>query len=226
MIDFTAALQRRRFLGTVATGAAAIGLAGLVAPFRSAALPKFSPPGTEDASFEKWLTQINGKHKQVFDAPGVNGALPLAWARVFLMTHNETGTPDSDLSCVLILRHGGIPLAMEDRLWQKYNFGEVFKVNDDTTKKPMVRNVFYKEDVMPLPDMSIAGLQKHGVLIGVCAMAIKVYSMGVAKEMKMDAEEVRKDWIAGVLPGIQVVPSGVLAVNRTQEKGCTYCYAG
>ncbi len=50
--------------------------------------------------------------------------------------------------------------------------------------------------------------------------------MKVAKEMKMDAAEVKKEWIAGILPGIQLVPSGVLAVNRGQEHGCTYCFAG
>jgi len=25
---------------------------------------------------------------------------------------------------------------------------------------------------------------------------------------------------------VTVVPSGVIAVNRTQEKGCAYCFAG
>jgi len=25
---------------------------------------------------------------------------------------------------------------------------------------------------------------------------------------------------------VQVVPSGVLAVSRAQEKGCSYCFAG
>jgi intracellular sulfur oxidation DsrE/DsrF family protein len=44
--------------------------------------------------------------------------------------------------------------------------------------------------------------------------------------MKMDAADVKKDWVSGILPGIQIVPSGVLAVNRAQEHGCTYCYAG
>jgi len=44
--------------------------------------------------------------------------------------------------------------------------------------------------------------------------------------MGMDPAEVKKDWVSGILPGIQVVPSGVLAVNRAQEQGCTYCYAG
>jgi intracellular sulfur oxidation DsrE/DsrF family protein len=227
MIDLNGSLHRRRFLGTVAAGAAAIGLSGLASPFRSVAAPAGTySPGTEDASFESWLGQIKGKHKQVFDAPGVNDALPLAWTRVFLMTHTDMGTPESDMTAVLILRHAGIPVAMEDRLWQKYNFGEVFKVTDSQTKKPATRNLFHKDDVMPLPDMSVVGLQKHGTMIGVCGMAIKVYSMNVAKQMNMDPEEVRKDWISGVLPGIQVVPSGVYAINRTQEKGCTYCYAG
>ncbi len=229
MIDLQGSLHRRRFLGTIAAGAAAVGLSGLATPFRSAASPAMTfspPPGTEDASFEAWVNQIKGKHKQVFDAPGVNSAMPLAWTRVFLMSHEETGTPESDVSAVLILRHSGIPIAMEDRLWQKYNFGKVFQVNDSKTKEPATRNIFHTEDAMPLPDMSVVGLQKHGALIGVCGMAIKVYSMNVAKEMNMDPEEVRKDWLSGILKGIQVVPSGVYAVNRTQEKGCTYCYAG
>jgi intracellular sulfur oxidation DsrE/DsrF family protein len=29
-----------------------------------------------------------------------------------------------------------------------------------------------------------------------------------------------------LIPGVQVVPSGVLAVARSQEKGCAYCFAG
>ena len=57
-------------------------------------------------------------------------------------------------------------------------------------------------------------------------MALTFYSKHVGEAMKMDAAEVKKDWVSGLLPGIQVVPSGVLAVNRAQEHGCTYCYAG
>ncbi len=44
--------------------------------------------------------------------------------------------------------------------------------------------------------------------------------------MKMDAKTVYNDWKSGVLPGIQIVPSGVWAVGRAQEHGCAYCYAG
>jgi len=39
-------------------------------------------------------------------------------------------------------------------------------------------------------------------------------------------EAVKKDWVAGLLPGVQVVPSGVLGVAHAQELGCVYCFAG
>jgi intracellular sulfur oxidation DsrE/DsrF family protein len=117
---------------------------------------------------------------------------------------------------------------MESRLWEKYKFGEMFKVDDEATKSPLTANPFWqpKEGSLPLPGMGIDELQKSGVLFGICDMALTVYSKMTAEKMKMDAAEVKKDWVSGVLPGVQIVPSGVLAVNRAQEHGCTYCFAG
>jgi intracellular sulfur oxidation DsrE/DsrF family protein len=42
----------------------------------------------------------------------------------------------------------------------------------------------------------------------------------------LKADEVYKDFMGGILPGVQVVPSGVWAVGRAQEHGCAYCFAG
>ncbi len=225
MLNSTQNLHRRGFLGTLAAGAAAVGITGLGAPYRLAAKSLRLP---SDDSFEAWLTKIAGKHKQVFDAPDHHEGMPLAWARVFLSTNNEGGTPDSDLCAVVILRHSAIPVAMEDRLWGKYKFGEQFKVTDAATKAPSVRNLWHnpKPGELPFPDMAVEELQKRGVLFGVCNMAMIFYSMQMGKAMNMDPAEIRKDWISGLLPGIQIVPSGVLAVNRAQEHGCTYCFAG
>jgi len=220
-------LHRRGFLGALAAGAA-VGIASIGTPFRLAAKAAAMPPLSDTSGFENWLGRINGKHRQVFDAPNHHEGMMFAWTRVFLSTNNEAGTADSDLSAVIILRHDAIPLAMEDRLWAKYKFGDVFKVTDPATKASSVRNVWSnpKPGELPFPDMHIEGLQKRGALMGVCDMALTFYSMNVAKSMNMDAAEVKKDWVSGILPGIQIVPSGVMAVNRTQEKGCTYCYAG
>jgi intracellular sulfur oxidation DsrE/DsrF family protein len=219
-------IHRRGFLGTL-VAAGAVGVTSL-APFRLNAMQEkmMSNPGS--SGFDDWLNKIRGKHRQAFDVPYPVGGLPLAQVRVFLMTNKAVGVSDDDVQAVIVLRHEAIPLAMDSALWKKYNFSKVFDVVDGETKKPITQNVFWhpKEGALPLPGMSIDELMKSGALFGVCDMAMTVASMHVAKKMKLKAEDVKKEWVAGVLPGIQVVPSGVLAVNRAQEHGCTYCYLG
>jgi intracellular sulfur oxidation DsrE/DsrF family protein len=104
----------------------------------------------------------------------------------------------------------------------------MFEVEDAQTKKPLMKNIYYSAPpgTFPIPGMPIDELMKDGVLFGICDMALTFFSGMVAKKMNMDAAAVKKEWVDGVMPGIQIVPSGVLAVNRTQEHGCTYCFAG
>lgn len=219
---------RRDFLGMIATGAAAAGIGTIAgsALSRANASPLFQ---TKDvAGFEAWLGKIKGTHKQVYDATRVNHAMPLAWSRVFLMTNASSGVPAGEAQAVVILRHDAIPMGMETALWEKYKFGEMFEVEDEQSKKPMTKNIYYSSPpgTFPLPGMSIEDLLKDGVLFGLCDMALTFYSMQLAKKLNVDAAVLKKEWVAGVMPGIQIVPSGVLAVNRAQEHGCTYCFAG
>jgi len=221
-------LHRRGFLGVLATGAAALGISSLTSPASLSAKPKVIPGPSDDAGFETWLNKIKGKHRQIFDAPDANGGFPFAWSRIFYMTNNAVGTPDNEITVVVILRHDAIPLSMNHPLWEKYKFGEFFKITDKATNAPAVRNPFYqpKPNELPLPGMSIEDLSKTGVLFGACDMALTFYSGMMAKSLNADAAEIKKDWVSGILPGIHIVPSGVLAINRTQEHGCTYCFAG
>lgn len=224
------ASSRRNFLGKIATGAATLGTAALVAPFKTAA----ADLSTKDlADTEEWFKKIQGKHRIVFDATRPHEILPFAWPKVFLLTNAATGTPEKDCSAVVVLRHDAIPYALHDNLWAKYKLGELFKADDPLTKAPATRNPFWK----PKPgDFKIPGvgnvpigineLQDSGVMFCVCNMAITVYSAVVADMMKLDAATVKQEWLDGVLPNIQVVPSGVWAVGRAQEHGCTYCFAG
>ena len=220
--------NRRSFLEKLASGAAALGATTLIDPSRLAGEPAHAASSADEKSLEAWLGKIKGKHKQVFDCMMPDGGIPLAWARVFLMTNKAVGVADGDCSAIVVLRHESIPLAMEDRLWAKYKFGDMFKINDGATKAPALRNMFWKPkpNELPVPGMGVNELLESGVLIGVCDMALTVYSKIVADQMKISADECKKDWVSGVFPGIEVVPSGVLAVNRAQEHGCTYCWAG
>lgn len=235
--------DRRKFLGQLTFGAATMGMAGLLTPFQSlqagtgadALLAGVSTgPGTGAlAEPDEWFKKIKGKHRIVFDVVRPNEIMPFAWPRVFLLTNQATGTMANDCNVVVVLRHDGIPYAFQSELWAKYNFGEVFKADDPATKKPSTRNPFWQpgKDDFKIPgfgavQIGINELQDSGVMFCVCDAAMTVYSAVIAEKMQKDAAEVKKEWIAGLLPGIQVMPSGVWAVGRAQEHGCTYCYAG
>lgn len=223
--------QRRTFLKQFTTGAAVLGAGMFAAPLQSFAAEEQSSPDVSDA--DTWFNKVKGKHRIVFDVPGPHEIFPFAWPKVFLLTNAKTGTPEKDCGVVVILRHNAIPYAMGNELWEKYKFGEMFKVTDPATKAPAVRNPFWQ----PKPgDFKIPGigevqigineLQASGVMFCVCDMAISVYSAVAAQGASQDPATVKKEWIAGLLPGVQPMPSGVWAVGRAQEHGCSYCFVG
>jgi hypothetical protein len=216
----TSTTPRRGFLGRLAAIAAAAGLGG-VTPSRLAA--EVGPGDRSlDAALDAWFGRITGKHRMIFDAPEPNSGLVAIWPRVYLNT--MTATWPGTATAVVILRHGAIPLGMNDALWAKYNLGEMFEVKDGDA--PAKRNPYATITGLPIPGLGIAELLKSGVLVGACDVALTIYSSGAAKKMGLDPETVKKEWIAGLLPGVQVVPSGVLGVARSQELGCAYCFAG
>lgn len=218
---------RREFLGSLAAGAATLGISTL-APLGLSATPEsVAMAGEADA----WFDKVKGKHRVVFDVPKPHEVFQFAWPRVFLITNANTGTPENECGVVIVLRHDSIPFAMNDSLWAKYKFGEMFKINDAVTKAPSVRNAFWKPKagdfsapgLGPL-SIGINELQDSGVMICVCDMALTVYSAVAAGGG--DAAAVKKEFVANLLPGIQVVPSGVWALGRAQEKKCAYIFVG
>lgn len=220
--------HRRGFLGRLAAGAAAFGLGTWTAPLAAAARPA-GREATANPEFEAWLNRMTGKHKMIYDVPEPNEGFAFIWARVFLNTTNETyGTTDADNTVVVVLRHNGLPYAMDSGMWAKYKFGEAFKITDGATKAPSVRHPLQhlKAGEALIPGMGADDLLAKGALIGVCNIALTLQSQRFGSQMGMPADVVKKEWIANLLPGVQVVPSGVIAVNRSQEKGCAYCFAG
>jgi len=225
--------SRRHFLSAVAAGTAAFSLTTLATPLSAGAKTVSENLNNTADDPDQWFNQIKGKHRIVFDVTEPHDKLPFAWSRVFLLTNAGTGTTEKDNSVVVILRHEAIPFAMQDQLWAKYKFGEMFKVKDPATQAASVRNPFWKPKAgdFRVPGIGpvaigINELQDSGVMFCVCNMALTVYSSAVSQMNNVKQEDVYNEWKKGLLPGVQIVPSGVWAVGRAQEHGCAYCFAG
>jgi len=218
--------SRRNFIGKVALGSTVAGLTGLVNPVTGNQLKK-SNHSMHVA--DEWFEKIKGSHRVVYDGPNPHDGFSIIWNWAFYLTNNQTGSPDSDITAMTVLRHSAIPFALEDRLWAKYKFGEVFGVKDNATGKPSLRNPYYepKEGDFPMPMIQgIKDLQTRGAMFCVCDLAMQVNSGAIAGKMNLKMEDVYADIKSGVLPGIEVVPSGVWALGRAQEHGCGYIFAG
>lgn len=230
---------RRKFLRGIGTGTAAIGLAGLTSAFtRNVAEEK---KVMSKDPLDAWFDDIKGEHRIVYDATQPHLIFPFAWPKVFLLTNAATGSPESDCSVVLVLRHEAICYAFKDSIWAKYNFAEVFHAGElgpafkaaDASTAVKTRNPFWntKEGDFVLPafgpvPIGIKDLQASGVKMCVCSAAMSVYSTVLAGKMGLDQKEVLAEWTAELIPGIQQVPSGVWALGRAQKHGCGYIFAG
>lgn len=176
---------------------------------------------------ETWLTRITGKHKQFFDAMSPNDGFALLFAANFLNLYNAVEKlPDAQITAIVGVRHFATPMAFSDPIWAKYKLGEFFKITDPVTKAPAVRNIFNSDNGMMFPNASVSKLQARGVMFTMCNVALTVLSEMTAGAAGVAKEGAAAEWKAGLLPGITLVPVGVMAVNRAQEKGCTYCSGG
>lgn len=231
--DDSAALSprtdRRAFIESVTLGAAALAASMTAAPLASAMAESvpLRTSGFAGPWSDAWLDGIKGTHKQFFDGVSFNDGFAMAFAANFLNLNKEAyGLGDHDLTAVVGLRHLAMMMGLSDAMWEKYGIGKAFNVTDPATKAVATRNPFLHADGVPLPGAEIPALVGRGVIFTVCNVALTVLSGKMAGAAKVSADDAKKEWATNLVTGMTIVPVGVLAVNRAQEKGCTYCYGG
>ena len=168
-------------------GAMALGLAGL------AAKPLYAQTQAADDG-QNWPGTLQGRHRQVVDAYGVNEGDPLAFAYTFLI-------PNKSAAAVVVLRHGAFPIALGHAMWEKYKIGESLKIIDPETKTPAIKNPFLrpKPGVLWVDDIALDRLLARGVVFGACNIALQVQSKMLAGNGGVTAEEAAREWAANVI---------------------------
>lgn len=220
-LNDSANADRRTFLSKLAASAGGLALAGAGLGLPATLLGE-SPALQPDGS--KWLVGLKAKHRQLVDGYAPNEGLPLAFAYTFMSVQAPTDPGTS----VIVLRHMAMPLALNHGVWAKYKIGEAIKVDDPTTKKPAVKNPFYHAapGSLLVDDMGIDKLMAKGAIFGACNVALHILSGMFAPNAGVTKDVAAKEWLAGIIPGITVIPSGTWGVNHAQEAKCTYCSGG
>ena len=207
---------RRSFISAVAS------LAGVAAAQPSAAQGVSQTPNRLQGNWDlSWLDQLKGSHKQLYDLGShdlASDPRPLRFARNFLDTFRDVYRLEfPDINTAVGVSGPAFPLNASDRLWAKYRLGERSKIVDPTTKQPAVRNIF-----LDGPDISVKAMQARGVVFWQCNVALGVVAQQLAAATQMPVEEVRADLVAGLNPGVRLMPSHVMALALAQEHGFTY----
>jgi intracellular sulfur oxidation DsrE/DsrF family protein len=223
--DTPAPIERRGFVSRLAAAAAAVVAAGIPSRAGSQSAAKTAAPpesGTKRSPVlheqDRWLDALTGMHRQVYDIVTPAGTVGIAFARNFLTANAEGyGLTDADSSVVVSFRHSAVYYAFGDAMWEKFKFGESVQQEGTQAKNPPTRN----------PELAlITSLQSRGVVCTVCGMALRRRAREAAQRAGTPPEAMLDQWRAGLIPGVVEVAAGVIAVNRAQERGFTYVYAG
>ncbi len=224
--------RRREFLSWLGAGT----LLAVTGQRVSAQQASDAPPGgtgptpASDKWDLSWVERVRGDARAVFDVPSPGEGEGVWRAERWREDYRELyGVQESELTAVLVIRHEAIPLIMDNDYWKRFGVGEKLKVRDRATKKWAEANpVSSTHDGAPTADdrYTLQHFMAGGGIVLACHLAFagRVVS-DYRKADKLSGDEAEARAREHVLPGVFLQPSGIFAVLRAQQAGCSYVLA-
>ncbi|MBA3646579.1 MAG: hypothetical protein H0W63_10435 [Gemmatimonadaceae bacterium] len=214
--------NRRSFLSSLG---AISGLAFLSKTDKLEAMP--SRVASASSSWDlSWLDAFKGKHRQLFDFgdADISEESHLRVVRNWLNAHKEVfGLESPEVNTIVGIAGSAYPLNASDRLWQAYPIGEQWKIKDPKTNTWAKRNVYdVPGDIGPRGPSHISALVARGTVFWQCNNAFGGVVSQLAKAVGKPADVVRADLLAGMMPGVHLVPAHTMLVGLAQEHGFAY----
>jgi len=210
---------RRKFLASLAAAAGAT-VVGTVFSGRRVEAAEV-PAAPWDLA---WLDELKGKHRQVFevgkleDVPGplhvVTNYLD-AWRDAYELEYPEVNT-------VLSIAGSGFPINAGDSIWAKYKLSDKWRLGDSAGKEGAMHNVFLDAPASDAKRASVKALQARGTIFCQCNFALKAIAREFALASHEKSEKVYEELVAGLNPGVRLVPANTMLVGLAQEHGCAY----
>jgi hypothetical protein len=227
--DRRGSVPRRSFFSRLGVSLAAAGAAFSAAPAgaQSASGSAFSP-GRHAA--DDWLDQLPGKHRLYLDTTTVDGVgHAIFWANNYLnASRNAYQLTDQDSAIVIGMRHESTPFAFNDAMWAKYGAAleEHAHFVDPTTKKAATINLLQSEQNRTMANRGVVldAVLERGVHLAVCSLATRAISGIAARQQGRPVDDIVKELTANIALNARMVPAGIVAMSRAQERGFTFGY--
>ncbi len=207
--------SRRSFLGILASMTGA--LLGPAPVFGARAEPLASGPW--DLT---WLGTLKGKHRQVFDVETLPGQYPLNVVQNWLNAHKEVFDLEPPQVNAIVGIALSYPVNAADDLWAKYELGRRWQLRDPKTAEWATRNIYLDHIPAGSAETGVRPLQARGVIFWQCNNALGFVARQLAEDTKQKFEDVRAELIAGLNPGVKLIPAHTMLLGLAQEHGCAY----
>ena len=154
-----------------------------------------------------WTSRLAGPYRAVFDSPKAQDGGELWRAATWKSQVMEVyGAKQEDVSPVLVVRHGGIPLVMDDAFWRRHEIGKKRKINDPMTGKRAEGNpILSYEGRTDIPaemaGASLVEFLKRGGTVLACNFAFGMmihYEAEADKDHAKEARERALAWMSAV----------------------------
>jgi intracellular sulfur oxidation DsrE/DsrF family protein len=219
--------ERRSFLTRLNAGAASLAAMAFggaaMAQQKSTAATRWEPARHEK---DDWFDQLPGKHRLVFDTTSYDRlADAILFANNFIRVNRaDYGLQNSDLAVVIIVRHRSTPFGYNDAMWAKYGstIAARAKVEDPKSKLAPKVNIFNSGDYAELLSnrgTTLDSLSKQGLQLAVCGISTRAYATSIAQAVGGNAETIFSELTSNLVSNARVVPAGIVAVSRAQERG-------
>lgn len=173
-----------------------------------------------------WTARVTGRHKMCFDAHEISEGVCLHQARSFLQGYKDVyGLEDADVSAVLVIRHGAVPMVMNDALWADGAFGEEGKLKDPESGEVAKRNPFVNVPAgarhsLVWADGALDTLISRGVIVLACTLALTNVAGQIARRRNIPRQDGIALVNANLIPGVIKMPTGIFATSHAQHLGC------
>jgi intracellular sulfur oxidation DsrE/DsrF family protein len=224
--------ERRSFLGRLSVGItafAAVVTGRETAQGQSVAFAKWQPDRHEK---DDWLDKASSKHRLVFDTTTSEGlGEAIAFASNFIrVNRTDYGLQNDDLAVVIVVRHRSTGFGYNDAIWAKYGvpLAAWAQFTDPKTKTAPKINVYNSADYdaqLPNRGMTLDSLLKQGVQLAVCQVATRGIAGSIAAATGGNTDAIYNELVASIASGARMVPAGIVAVNRAQERGYSFVSA-